>query len=770
MSPKRCVLYSIFFLIFLFFSTLKAFSQEVVVLKVILNTEDMGNFFVILAPEGDVWIKRDDLEKTRLKEGLGRDVIFSGETHVSLSSIPELDFFINEKDVSLELWAAPHLFKKQSIDIFYKKPYDVVYTEDNSAFLNYGLLYNFENSSLNLSTELGVRLGDYLGISTFNYQKTEDEDKTVRLLTSVRTDDRKAMRTMIFGDLLASSGVLGSGAVLGGISLSRNFSTDPYFLRFPSLSLSGTLETPSDVEVYINGRVLRERLFPGEFLLKNIPPQVGLGTADIVITDIYGRKSVISKPVFSSNRLLKKGLHEYSYSIGFMREDFGEKNFSYGDPAFFSFHNYGFSERLKGGYAFEAHKDLINIGPTASVLISKAGVLDAALSLSGSEGKKGIGGFLGYSFRSKYINAGLSIRSLSRDFGTLALRPSDDKPSFELTSVIGLSRKRIGSISAGYSTSRMHTGADASQYGLSYNRVITSGTTFFMTGRRTEAENRETEDEVFFGLHISFGKDFSGILNYSGREGEGVMKAGFRKSLPTGRGFGFRAEVEKQESRTDTAGAIQYQNNYGIYNLEYRKTGGKDSYTLSASGGIGYIGRSAFFSRPISDSFGKVKVGRLEGVRVYYFGNEVGRTNRKGEFIVPGLRSYHNNRIDIESQDIPIDYSIPALTRYISPPFRGGSFVRFDVVKIQGLTGSIYIVIDGEKVPVEYSVLYVMLKDKTIEGLVGRGGEFYIENVPPGRHPAKIIYKEKECVFDIITPESEDIWVDMGKILCDMEK
>jgi outer membrane usher protein len=105
------------------------------------------------------------------------------------------------------------------------------------------------------------------------------------------------------------------------------------------------------------------------------------------------------------------------------------------------------------------------------------------------------------------------------------------------------------------------------------------------------------------------------------------------------------------EETTDILGDFEYQNDYGIYGIGYRDIGEKENYLVSASGGIGYIG-SAFLSRPITDGFAKVKVGGLEGIRAYYFGNEVGTTDSKGEVIVPVMRSFIDNRIDIEKDDI----------------------------------------------------------------------------------------------------------------------
>jgi outer membrane usher protein FimD/PapC len=498
----------------------------------------------VLTPEGNVLINRKDLDNTRLRKGLGKEVMLDGESYISLRSIEDLDFAINEEEVSLEVVAAPHLFKEQTIDISFERPYEVTYTKDNSAFLNYALLFDSDNTSLNLSSEVGARLGQYLGISTFNYLRTPDEERGVRLLTFLRTDDRETLRTLTFGDQTAASGLLGTSLVLGGIGITKNFSVDPYFIRFPSLSLSGALETPSDVEVYVNDLLVRkDRLLPGEFDLKNVPASIGLGTADIVIKDVFGMERVISRKFFYSDRLLKRGLHEYSFGLGFVREDLGQRSFNYGKPALLAFHNYGFSEKLKGGYALEASKELINIGPTASFLVSKAGVVDGAFSFSNSDGKGGLGGFFGYFFRSRLINAALSVRSLSKDFSNLALKPSDDKPSFELTGVIGLNMKRHGSVSAEYSTQRLHIGSDTSRYALSYNRVITKRATFFITVSRTEPDVGDAEDEVFLSLHIYFGRDISGSLTHTERDGDSITTATVRKNLPVGTGTGFRAQA-----------------------------------------------------------------------------------------------------------------------------------------------------------------------------------------------------------------------------------
>jgi hypothetical protein len=91
---------------------------------------------MVLAEDNAVWIKRDDLKKAGLVDGLGSDIEFDGETYVSLSSIPDLGFRINQEEATLEVTASSHLFIKQFVDASVKRPYHLETAGDISGFLN----------------------------------------------------------------------------------------------------------------------------------------------------------------------------------------------------------------------------------------------------------------------------------------------------------------------------------------------------------------------------------------------------------------------------------------------------------------------------------------------------------------------------------------------------------------------------------------------------------------------------------------------------------
>ncbi len=748
-------------------SARKALAEELVVMKIVLNREDMGEFFLVLTTDNDIWVKKDDIDSIGLKDGLGSERSFDQETYISLKSIPELNFHLNEEDVTVDITAPPGMFREHDINISYTKPYKVVYTKDQSAFLNYAANYNHkeEDPITDISAELGISSGDYFGMSTFSYQKIKEEEKTVRLMTNLTHNNRKELRTTTLGDFSASSGFLSSGEVLGGINISKNYSMDPVFLKFPSLDINGTVDTPSDIEIYMNGLLVqKEKLSPGIFSFNNVPATVGLGTSTMVITDVFGREHTITSPYYYSDRLLKKGLHEYSYSLGYIRNNYGIESFSYGNPAFLGFHNFGLSNSVKAGCAAEASGNTLSMGPSASILIPGSGILDAVAAFSHSEGKYGFTGYAGNSFQSRSISTGVSIQYNSREYSNLSTKPSDDKPRFQVRGSIGMGNKNTGFLTAEYSYADMYENTEKSRAAVSYNRILSKNTTFFIIAGETR--ELETTFDVFAGLHIYFGKDTSGSVSYSGGSGNETKKISIQKSIPSGNGFGYGADLRNSGDSTYVNGDVLYKNNTGIYGLDYSNKSIDTGYKISVSGGIGLIDNSIFFSRPIYDSFAKVKVDNLEGVRVYKSGNEIGRTDKDGKVIVPNIRSFHDNRIGIESSDIPINYNIESLKQYISAPYRSGSLVEFNVSKIQGFGGFVNIIENGAEVPAEFGNISVNARDKTIHGFIGRDGEFYIENIPLGKHPATVIYKGKECIFDIIIPDTDEIMVDLGEITC----
>ncbi len=114
-----------------------------------------------------------------------------------------------------------------------------------------------------------------------------------------------------------------------------------------------------------------------------------------------------------------------------------------------------------------------------------------------------------------------------------------------------------------------------------------------------------------------------------------------------------------------------------------------------------------------------------------------------------------------------MDYTLSEVMKYVNPPFRSGSFIEFKAVKFQAFTGMLKLRKDGEVKPLEYVEFKIMVDGKELPLPTGKGGEFYFENVNPGKYRGELIYMDKKYAFDIIIPKTEEMIVELGEIICE---
>src|SRR6185369_25848 len=112
-------------------------------------------------------------------------------------------------------------------------PKDIVYRRDSSVFLNYAMNAG-DSHDYDLFTESGATIGRALVYNTFSLT----HNGPVRGLTNLTIDQPGAVRRWTFGDAFAGGAALAGDATVAGITVSREFALDPYFVRYPTLSMS----------------------------------------------------------------------------------------------------------------------------------------------------------------------------------------------------------------------------------------------------------------------------------------------------------------------------------------------------------------------------------------------------------------------------------------------------------------------------------------------------------------------------------------------------
>ncbi len=186
----------------------------------------------------------------------------------------------------------------------------------------------------------------------------------------------------------------------------------------------------------------------------------------------------------------------------------------------------------------------------------------------------------------------------------------------------------------------------------------------------------------------------------------------------------------------------------------------------SAPRGIVTIGGRVYATRPVYDSFALMRVPGVAGIPGYISNQEVGRTDARGDLVVPNLLSYYGNRLGIGVADVPLDYAIDATEQIVAPAFRGGALVTFPVQRTQRFTGRLVVDVSGKSVSPAYGQLTITVDGKPVISPVGKGGEFYFENLAAAKYAADLEYAGGTCRFTLEVPAADVPFTNLGRLHC----
>ena len=728
----------------------------------VLNQVDHGEI-VAIVQDGDILVRRQDLLAAGLAPLEGRDVTIRDQRYLSLRSVaPPLHYVIDEVAIELRIEAPIELLPTTRLDVA-RGPPDMSYRRDTAAFFNYAASLT-DRGLLMVYNELAASIrGNLLFTSAY----ISNEQLPRRGLTNFTIDDRAKLQRLVLGDALVTSSALGSSRFIGGATLTRTYALDPYAVKSPHLGHVGTTLTPATLDVYVNGaRVYAEQLQPGTFQLDNLRVGGGQGTATYVLRDVFGREQTISNPYYVSSGTLAKGLYEYTYSLGLLRGDMSTKSWGYHRPAVLAYQRMGLTDVATLGFRTELSDDRISGGPVLDML-TPFGFIEAEIGGSGGLfGAAGLAGFVSYSYASRVFGAGVYGRVMTDRYVTLSLNPEVDRPLAEVGAFesMPLSQRVSVALQQGYAHYR-DRGTTARLSGqLSW--MLAGMSTMLVSMNRLWSEQDAPSWELFASVSYSFDRGHmlteTARLNERGPE----LAVTANKSLPMGPGYGYRATTAFSE-HSSTDGLVQYQSQFGRYGLSFRLSDAERYAAVEAAGSLVLVpGAGLFASLPVYAGFGLIRVPGVANVRGYLNNQEVGRTDRNGNLLVPNMLSYYGNRLGIASQDVPIQYELPATELTLAPPYRGAAIANFTATLGHYLRGHVVIYNHQQRKVPAYGELHIKrAKDDAISPL-GDNAEFEVENLEPGVHKAFVVYDAGRCEFEIEVPETTQTLIELGELAC----
>ena len=307
-----------------------------------------------------------------------------------------------------------------------------------------------------------------------------------------------------------------------------------------------------------------------------------------------------------------------------------------------------------------------------------------------------------------------------------------------------------------------------------YNRpLFDNRASFFATLTNRRAQERT--NEIFVGLVYNFDRDYAVSTQYQ-RFGDTRMETvQLQKAQPLGEGLGYTIALERDNSPQGTSNrfvpSFQYNSRWGILRADYAQanggTGSVRSYEASVAGGVAFVGNTFSVGRPVTDSFGVVKVDDVEGVRVFVNSEEIGKTDASGRIFLPVLTSFYENQVSINTANVPMEYSFPEAMKLVSPGFRSGAVIDFAAKRLQAVTGTLKIKLGGTVQAAEFYEASLTAEGKPLKFMTGRGGEFYIDDVKPGRYAARLSGNGETCLFELVVPQTREAFTEIPEIVCD---
>jgi outer membrane usher protein len=267
-----------------------------------------------------------------------------------------------------------------------------------------------------------------------------------------------------------------------------------------------------------------------------------------------------------------------------------------------------------------------------------------------------------------------------------------------------------------------------------------------------------------------------------------------RQNTPAGYGTGWSLAAERTEGGVASTkrldGFVQHNAQHAIVRADAGVVDARTETTtttrLALAGALVYVGDTFGVTRPVSDSFSLVRIGKAENVRVYVNGQDSGQTGRDGQLIVPDLSSYYENRISFEDQDLPIDTLMPQVQLNVSPPLRSGSCLNFPLQRYQAFTGKLLLPGENAARPLANAELELRTPSGPVIFWTGRDGEFYLDNqlrefdilkvqgcdvdreaavfLPAGTYPVAVKHDGVSFLVELDIPTSDETYTELGTI------
>ncbi len=680
---------------------------------------------------------------------------------IDLKKLKSLGFSVryNSDSVELSIDLDPTIRKKNIVSIETRNNYQNISFLKPAAFstyLNYYVTkdYAYSPNAINQLTanfESAINFYSFVLEGDLDYTEHNEHPFQRRDVRLVKDFTSLNVRSML-GDLRYDLKGYQSYRPLAGISIDNDFSLNPGKISTALSSQDFYLKSNSSVKLFINDRFIRTLdLNAGNHSLEDLPIQAGLNDVRLEVTDSAGRNETLNFLHHTSKDLLKKGRHDFNYTVGVPYQDEnGARVYSKNEDkrTLSLFHRYAFSNYWTPGFYYQGdnYQYLTGVENTFSTPI---GVFSVDFVSSDTDYTKE-----GYAFKAIYQvfdyhgpngttrRLSFSEEKISRTFAVLG----NLIPNNKIRDRVGASYSQnlwenmSANLNLDYSMNKSPMEVDPYQLSLSWTKKLS--TSLFLS--RNRQSNNEWNNSAFVMLNYDIPEDKQSVNLFYDTQNEN-KRGDFNFRSQNRAGYingGVGVEQTEVNQRYHTSFGFEHEK--FVTNFRHEVTDDKNRASLGNSSqirfgqGLVWAQNRFAFSRPVSSSFAIVSPNKyLKGEEVAINPNDEGDLAHAGYYsngVVPSMSPYQPYMVQLDSTLLTPGKNMGKDYYWLFPTYKSGHVIDI------GEPGNVLLIghlVDQNKVPWKLVVgELVNVKDSNdkIEFFTDKQGRFMIEGLKSGEY------------------------------------
>lgn len=498
-----------------------------------------------------------------------------------------------------------------------------------------------------------------------------------------------------YGDLSFPTTNFQSFTPMGGVTVARNYALQPYVVTEPVASNQFVLRSPSQVEVLINGSVVRTfRLPAGRYDLRDLP--LGSGVNDVVlrITNDVGEVEETTFSLFFDSELLGPGIDQFAASIGLPAEEItGHRTYDTSRTTFSGNYRRGITNTLTLGADLQGNNIQQLLGAQA-LWAAPFGTIEGRIAGSYIDGANAdLSARLGYRIRGisgvQNRNLDVSLLYTGQRFGALGSTQPNNNSALD-TAVRYSQRLPMnlsGSLGGTYKLARNNARNSGSVSG-SLSRQLARGANLSMDLQRRRDTEGTYESRAFVSLNISLSGTGQNITATRDSEtGVSRLDWNYRPERVIG-GVAATAGIQRDSGDNQLTGELSRTGYRAETSISHDVTIPRSNLTEAERVTSARLGTAVVFagghialSRPITDGFAIIVPhpslkGQTIGINPRGERAYVAEADAFGPAVIPDLTSYQVRRVLIDVPDLAIGAELGQDVFDVVPTVRSGTAIN----------------------------------------------------------------------------------------------